>query len=217
MVRYPMYSMSTEVVETLPFYRGRSPVFLPIAKGVRYEFLPVGSSDIAENLLESWQLSEGEEYTLVVSDAYGLIRYQTEDVFLCAETSAVGELPDLRFQRRRGLRWSFTGEKLTGEQVATAVWAGAEFPCGELDWIAMAPLNRRGQPGLCAFGGDTQQRLGPNAGMDALLGTANSSSKPTGDWLSPTRTIALSKEEYISLWAVSDTRRVGRPSCFCPW
>jgi hypothetical protein len=54
-----------------------------------------------------------------VSDAYGLRRYQTDDVFRCV--GHVGGLPDLRFLRRRTLSYSFTGEKLTGEQVSLAL------------------------------------------------------------------------------------------------
>jgi hypothetical protein len=54
---------------------------------------------------------------MVVSDPFGLRRCQTEDVFVCKEL--VAGLPDLRFLRRRGLTYSFTGEKLTGEQWLT--------------------------------------------------------------------------------------------------
>lgn len=54
-----------------------------------------------------------------MSDPYGLLRYQTEDVFRCV--GRLGPCPDLRFLRRRGLTWSFTGEKLTGEQVDLAL------------------------------------------------------------------------------------------------
>jgi hypothetical protein len=53
-----------------------------------------------------------------VSDAWGLVRYQTCDVFRCV--GRVGDVPDLRFLRRRGLAYSFTGEKLTGQQVQAA-------------------------------------------------------------------------------------------------
>ena len=45
----------------------------------------------------------------------GLRRYQSEDVFECR--GQLGGLPDLAFRRRRGLAWSFTGEKLTGTQL----------------------------------------------------------------------------------------------------
>ena len=54
-------------------------------------------------------------YSMVVSDPFGLCRYQTEDVFLCE--NFIGRLPDLRFLRRRNLEYSFTGEKLSSEQL----------------------------------------------------------------------------------------------------
>lgn len=49
------------------------------------------------------------------------MRYQTEDIFRCV--GRLGPCPDLRFLRRRGLTWSFTGEKLTGEQIDSALGA----------------------------------------------------------------------------------------------
>src|SRR5688572_19411934 len=53
---------------------------------------------------------------MVVSDAYGLHRYQTDDLFRCGRK--VNKLPDLVFARRRSLEYSFTGEKLTGDQLS---------------------------------------------------------------------------------------------------
>ena len=54
---------------------------------------------------------------MVISDAYGLRRYQTDDLFLCKRK--INGLPDLAFVRRRSLEYSFTGEKLTAEQLST--------------------------------------------------------------------------------------------------
>ena len=53
---------------------------------------------------------------MVVSDCYGLLRYHTEDVFECRKS--VQGIPDLRFLRRRGLSFSFTGEKITAGQLS---------------------------------------------------------------------------------------------------
>jgi len=106
----PMYSMSTETIETLPYFRGREISFLPIAPGVVYEFL-----DDAENLIDADRLEPSQFYELVISDAYGLRRYQTGDLFRCERK--LHHLPDLTFVRRRALEYSFTGEKLTGEQL----------------------------------------------------------------------------------------------------
>ncbi|HLM24368.1 MAG TPA: GH3 auxin-responsive promoter family protein [Pyrinomonadaceae bacterium] len=107
----PMYSMSTETIETLPYFRDREAAFLPLAPGVVYEFM-----DDAENLLDAHQLEPGKLYAMVVSDTYGLRRYQTADLFLCKRK--IHELPDLSFVRRRSLEYSFTGEKLTAEQLS---------------------------------------------------------------------------------------------------
>ena len=111
----PMFSMSTETLETLTIYQEGQPAFLTIAPGVYYEFLPEGSEDKPEQLIAAWELQAGRRYVMVVSDPYGLRRYVTEDVFLCKEL--VQGVPDLRFLYRRGLTWSYTGEKLTGEQL----------------------------------------------------------------------------------------------------
>ena len=112
----PMYSMSTETVETVSHFRGDTVAFLPLASDVLYEFIEEGAADRPENLLTADQLQVGKTYAMVVSDPYGLRRYQTGDLFLCR--GGVAGLPDLHFQRRRGLEYSFTGEKLTSEQVS---------------------------------------------------------------------------------------------------
>ena len=107
----PMYSMSTEIIETLPYFRDREAAFLPFAPGVVYELM-----DDEENLVDAHRVEPGKLYAMVVSDAYGLRRYQTDDLFLCKRK--IHGLPDLSFVRRRTLEHSFTGEKLTAEQLA---------------------------------------------------------------------------------------------------
>lgn len=111
----PMFSMSTETLETLTVYDNRIPHFVPIAPKVLYEFLPESADDNPELLLPGWELTPGERYVMVVTDPYGLKRYVTEDVFLC--NKLFHGVPDLRFLHRRGLTWSYTGEKITGEQL----------------------------------------------------------------------------------------------------
>lgn len=109
----PMYSMSTETVETETVFRNGEAYFLPLASGVVCEFVEAGEED----LLTPAELTQGKSYTLVVSDPYGLRRYQTEDLFHCRRK--LNGLPDLVFQRRSGLEYSFTGEKVTAEQLTT--------------------------------------------------------------------------------------------------
>ena len=114
----PMYSMSTETVETLNYFDGDAVRFLPIGPDVYYEFLPADTNDDPAQLIGPTELVVGNTYAMVVSDCYGLRRYQTEDLFLCQ--AKVRDVPDLRFLRRRGIKYSFTGEKLTGEQLTDA-------------------------------------------------------------------------------------------------
>jgi hypothetical protein len=113
----PMYSMSTETVETETVFRNGKAYFLPLARGVVYEFVPAESSDTPENVLTPFQLNPRQIYAMVVSDAYGLRRYQTGDLFECRGRTANG-LPDLAFLRRRALEYSFVGEKVTAQQLS---------------------------------------------------------------------------------------------------
>lgn len=110
----PMYSMSTETVETIGYCKNGRLSFLPIAPGVLYEFL----EQPGNALKTPQQLKAGHTYSLIVSDNYGLRRYDTGDLFLCR--GFVNNLPDLMFCRRRELEYSFTGEKLTAEQLIAA-------------------------------------------------------------------------------------------------
>ena len=107
----PMYSMSTETIETLPHFRNNENYFLPMAPEVVYEFI-----DDNGKLIDADQLEPGQLYEMVISDAYGLKRYRTDDLFRCERK--IHGLPDLTFVRRRTLEYSFTGEKLTGEQLS---------------------------------------------------------------------------------------------------
>jgi len=109
----PMYSMSTETIETLPYFEHGDVYFIPLAPGVVYEF---AEETKPERLINPTELEPGKLYEMIVSDSYGLRRYRTGDLFLCQRK--LKGLPDLVFVRRRGLQYSFTGEKLTAEQVS---------------------------------------------------------------------------------------------------
>jgi hypothetical protein len=200
----PMYSMSTELIETLPVFEGETPAFLPLGEGVRYEFLPADAPDDPALLREAWQLEAGDEVLMVVSDAYGLRRYQTEDIFRCE--GQVHGLPNLRFLRRRGLTWSFTGEKLTGQQLELVF---ADLKAGSaatraLDWVALAPSQPQGAsiPGyvLLLVGGDVAEAEDLAARFDALLAPLNGefADKQESKRLAPTRAVCLSLEQYVA-------------------
>lgn len=102
----PMYSMSTESIETLPHRVKGKLHFLPTMKGVNPEFLRDG--------VITRDLKINETYTLLISDIWGLHRYDTQDEF--EVVAIVDGLPDLRFKRRRNITASMTGEKISEEQ-----------------------------------------------------------------------------------------------------
>ena len=136
----PMYSMSTETVETETVFRNRLAHFLPVASGVVYEFIKAGADDDPENVLQPSQLKPGETYAMVVSDGYGLRRYQTGDLFACRHI--VRGLPDLAFLRRRALEYSFAGEKVTAEQLTEVFETLREvLPDGFLTCVPSLPLH----------------------------------------------------------------------------
>ncbi len=115
----PMYSMATETVQTLNWFGSDGVArFLAIAPRVLYEFVPAGAPDRPDALVAAADLQPGRDYAMVVSDPWGLRRYQTDDLFHCR--AKVGAVPDLVFLRRRSLSYSFTGEKLTGAQAELA-------------------------------------------------------------------------------------------------
>ncbi|HEV2833999.1 MAG TPA: GH3 auxin-responsive promoter family protein [Pyrinomonadaceae bacterium] len=106
----PMYSMSTETIETLSNFEKDDVAFLPLPGGILFEFL-----DESERVINANELQPGKLYEMIVSNGFGLRRYRTNDLFLCRRK--VRGLPDLAFIKRRGLEYSFTGEKLTAEQL----------------------------------------------------------------------------------------------------
>lgn len=104
----PMYSMSTETIETLPHLIQGKIYFLPTMPETYPEFLQDGK------LFHASELKIGETYSLVITNLDGLIRYDTQDEFIVIDF--VDKLPDLRFKRRRNITASMTGEKISEEQ-----------------------------------------------------------------------------------------------------
>jgi hypothetical protein len=134
----PMYSMSTETIETVIHFESGRICFLPLARNVLYEFVAGGLLDQPHNLLSPNELQIGRSYALVISDPYGFRRYQTEDIFYCRGFSK--GLPDLHFLGRRDLEYSFSGEKLTAQQVSTAFEKlQQEFPELEGKFLTCVP------------------------------------------------------------------------------
>jgi hypothetical protein len=223
----PMYAMSTETIETVPDFGrlGANDVaFLPLAPGVHAEFLeedeelagteradgePSSAANDPARLLPPWGLIPGRTYALVVSDVWGLRRYQTGDLFRCKRL--VHDLPDLHFVRRRGLEYSFTGEKLTGHHAAAAFErTRQEVPgLGEDTFLALVPSHPLDEPIphyrlLVAVPGqpvepDVLHRTA--ACVDAALSEANPEyrAKVSSNRLRPIRPCALSIPDLARL------------------
>jgi hypothetical protein len=107
----PMFSMSTEALETIPHRIKGKIHFLPTAPHTYAEFLDLVTGEI----LTGPETKVNETYGLLITDKWGMQRYDTQDIFLVKEL--VSGLPDLRFIKRRGVTSSLTGEKITEEQV----------------------------------------------------------------------------------------------------
>jgi hypothetical protein len=207
----PMYSMSTETIETLTHFDAGVPRFLAIAPGVLYELLPEDAKDDPAALLAPWQLEPGGVYAMVVSDAYGLVRYQTEDLFRCE--ALVHGVPDLRFLRRRGLTWSFTGEKLTDVQILEAFERlRRAFPALAEAGVQLTLIPHRAErmwiPGyrlVLAHPGVQPPRLGAAhsgiaARFDDILGGINAefAGKRASARLAPTEAVSMPYDELAA-------------------
>ena len=189
----PMYSMSTETPETTPCFRGNHVAFVPMAPGVLYEFMRNDGSD----QLRPDELTVGESYRLIVSDAYGLRRYDTDDVFSCV--GYVGGLPDLRFEHRQSLSYSFTGEKLTGQQLSMALGRlRTELP--ELRGFLTCVPSSTGLPHYLLVGGADAPMERAAMRCDAMLAEVNAEyrAKRESGRLGPMRGVTVSWAEFVA-------------------
>jgi hypothetical protein len=122
-----------------------------------YEFISPEQEVNAANVLKPWELETGKEYVMLVSDEFGLRRYNTEDLFQCR--GMVGHTPVVLFVGRVGLRYSFTGEKITAEQLLDVYEAVRRKTARAGALITCFPkLNAGGLPGYvfvyCAMDGE---------------------------------------------------------------
>jgi hypothetical protein len=121
--KLPFSSTGTEAIVTIPVDEHPSAGPLAVDLGM-YEFVPVADqkgSQIEQDAesLEYWQLEPGQTYSVVISQANGLYRYDVGDRYTVVDF--VGAVPRLEFAGRTGIVGSFTGEKLTEQDVHTAV------------------------------------------------------------------------------------------------
>jgi len=124
----PFSATGTEGIVTLPVDTHTSAGPLAVDQGL-FEFVPRDAADSGSPLEPSvetrqpWMLEIGETYRLVMSQANGLYRYDTGDIYRVV--GRVGGVPRLDFEGRGGSVSSFTGEKLTESDVHAAIRAAS--------------------------------------------------------------------------------------------
>ncbi len=154
---FPMFSLSTETVAYLIYPGISTQGGLPIYCGVCYEFVSTGLSINEANILKPWELKEGYQYTMLISDAYGFKRYHTEDIFECLGFKY--NTPILQFIGRIGLNYSFTGEKITDKQLLQVYQNIRDvIKISEIAFTCFPKLNQGSVPGyvfVCIMDKDT--------------------------------------------------------------
>jgi hypothetical protein len=120
----PFSATGTEGIVTLPIDAHPSAGPLALDQGV-YEFVPCAKDEeglpLAPDVetVDYRELASNETYRLVMSQANGLYRYDTGDIYKVA--GWISGVPRLEFIARAGFQSSFTGEKLTQFDVHAAV------------------------------------------------------------------------------------------------
>ena len=153
------------------------------------------------------------EYRLVVSDAYGLVRYDTQDVLLCQ--GHVGDAPQLEFRRRHGLTYSFTGEKLTDLHLLEAyaeVSRQLEIPSATFTCFpSSAAGSLPGYVFVLLAGVPAQNTAAVALQLDEILCCINCeySEKRSSRRLSPPRLVSMSQEKLATRVAAASPRYAG--------
>ncbi len=193
----PMYSMSTETIETLPHKINDKIHFFPVSKGMYPEFHEPGS----EKIISPFELETGKIYELIVSDEWGLRRYCTRDLFLVK--GIVNGLPDLSFVRRKGMTSSLTGEKLTEEHVfELSGILKKKFPELGHSSVSMFPVSQNGEFGYeLAIVGKTSVPAALATVADQELGKINTeyASKVKSGRLRVLSTRIMSEQDLASI------------------
>jgi len=121
----PFMSCGTEGVTTIPIDTNPHSQPLALSQGW-YEFIPahIDLDDVVnrkgfDETIGYGALREGEQYHLIMSQANGMMRLATGDIYTVNEIR--DGVPWISFVRRAGVFHSFTGEKLTEAQVSDAI------------------------------------------------------------------------------------------------
>ena len=118
----PFMTCGTEGVITVPISPEMHSQPLAIDQAV-YEFIPVNENSknwigTTADTLEPSETEEGKHYHLIMSQAHGLLRLWTRDIFEVTEVR--NGVPWIKFLERDGVFHSFTGEKLTHADISAA-------------------------------------------------------------------------------------------------
>lgn len=119
----PYMACGSEGIVAIPVDSSLKAAPLAVKHGF-YEFVPAEKNDIEvyknpTNTLLFNELEEGKNYQLIMSQANGLMRYMPGDIY-----KVVGfykDVPKLEFVTRTNTFFSFTGEKITEEQILESV------------------------------------------------------------------------------------------------
>ncbi|PHM72294.1 GH3 auxin-responsive promoter family protein [Xenorhabdus sp. KJ12.1] len=120
----PFMTCGTEGVVTIPISPSIESQPLAINQAI-FEFIPAEIEPeqwlgkYEENTLSPMELKPGKRYHIIMSQAHGLLRLWTGDIFEVTEVTPEGT-PWVFFVERYGVFHSFTGEKLTHHDLSTA-------------------------------------------------------------------------------------------------
>lgn len=129
--------MASEGVMAVPIEDGRSGGALAIGANL-FEFVPEDEIEATSpTVLSPHELEPGRTYVVVLSNASGLYRYNIGDVVRVVRMHE--RTPVIEFLHRAGSTCSLTGEKLTEDQVTTAVSDVAEQLGLSVESFTLAP------------------------------------------------------------------------------
>ncbi len=140
----PFSTVGTEGIVTIPVDSSHTGGALSINQGL-YEFVDVDTLDNpsaplapSQKTLNFDQVEVGKSYRLVMSQANGIYRYDTHDVYKVV--GWVGKTPRIDFVGRSNIGSSFTGEKLSEDNIYDAVYKTLHGVCGKLPFFTCIPV-----------------------------------------------------------------------------
>jgi hypothetical protein len=140
----PFSTVGTEGIVTIPVDASPSGGALSINQGL-YEFVDVSELADSTGALPPFQktrqyneLEVGKRYRLIMTQANGIYRYDTQDVY--EVVGWVGKTPRIDFVGRSNVGSSFTGEKLTEDNIYQAVKKTLKNYCSTLPFFTCVPV-----------------------------------------------------------------------------